>query len=72
MMAFLKDLCTPGEFSSMAERWRIVNMVNEGVSYRQIGTQIGASTATVTRVARALVEGKGYRSLLTTEDSSNV
>ena len=64
MLSFLRDLCSPQELTAMAERWRIVNLVDAGIAYRQIGTQIGASTATITRVARALGEGSGYRTVL--------
>ena len=58
---FLQDLCTPAELRSMAERWRVAQMLNEEIPYRKIYEKTGVSTATVTRVARAFSEGKGYR-----------
>ena len=62
--AFLADLCTPGELRAMAERWRTVQLVYDEVPYRKICELTGVSTATVTRVARALNEGTGYKTLI--------
>lgn len=64
---FLRDLATPGELESFAERWRIARMLDEGGhSYRDIAAATGASTTTVARVARFLKEEKhqGYRLVL--------
>jgi len=62
---FLRDLCTPQELQAMADRWLVAQKVAEGGTYREISAQTGASTATVTRVARALSLGEGgYRLLL--------
>jgi TrpR-related protein YerC/YecD len=63
--AFLDDLCTPSELSAMAERWRVAQLLEEGIPYREIYEKTGVSTATVTRVARALASGAGgYRAAL--------
>ncbi len=61
MEDFLLDLCTPGELRAMAERWRAAQMVADEIPYRRICELTGLSTATVTRVARSLNEGSGYR-----------
>ncbi|RYZ91553.1 MAG: hypothetical protein EOP06_06810 [Proteobacteria bacterium] len=63
--AFLADLCTPGELRAMSERWRAVQLVYDEVPYRKICELTGVSTATVTRVARSLNEGVGYKTLIT-------
>ena len=34
--AFLEDLCTPAELEAMADRWRVVPLLLEGVPYREI------------------------------------
>lgn len=65
VIAFTQDLCTPSEWRAMSERWRAVQLVEKDVPYRRICELTGVSTATVTRVARALNEGTGYRILLT-------
>ena len=64
---FLRDLATPGELESFAERWRIARLLDEGGhSYREIAAATGASTTTIARVARFLREEKhqGYRLVL--------
>ena len=64
---FLRDLATPAEIETFAERWRIARLLDEGAhSYRDIAAETGASTATVARVARFLREEghKGYRLVL--------
>ena len=62
---FLTDLCTPSELTAMADRWKAVQMLKLGVSYREIYEKSGVSTATVTRVARCLSSGAGgYKMLL--------
>jgi TrpR-related protein YerC/YecD len=62
---FFADLCTPAELAAMADRWRVAKLVDQGVPYREINERTGVSTATVTRVARALAYGQnGYRRAL--------
>lgn len=66
---FLSDLCTPAELLSMADRWRAAQLLSQGVPYRSIYEKTGVSTATVTRVARALTYGEGgYRMILERSD----
>lgn len=55
----LRDLCTRREISEMASRWQIVRLLDQGLSYRDIAQQTGASTATVTRVSQWLHHGTG-------------
>ena len=67
MRAFLDDLCTPSEMRAFAERFKVARLLDEGqLSYRDIALRTGASTTTVTRVARFLREmpHKGYRLVL--------
>jgi TrpR-related protein YerC/YecD len=63
---FLKDLCTPAELNAIAERWQICKCLNEGLSYREIHAQMGASLTTIGRVARFLKDEpyQGYSVLL--------
>ena len=59
---FFEDLCTPTEVEAMADRWLVAGLVDRGVPYREIHDRTGVSTATVTRVGRALKLGAdGYR-----------
>ncbi|UCF36487.1 MAG: helix-turn-helix domain-containing protein [Acidobacteriota bacterium] len=62
---FFRDLCTPTELETLAERWLVVRMLEQKLPYRQISRETGASTATVTRVAHWLKRGDGgYRLML--------
>jgi len=62
---FLGDLCTPAEIEAFADRWRVAQMIDEGIPYRKITDETGVSSATVTRVARFLNQGyDGYKTIL--------
>ena len=63
----LRDLCTPAEIRSLAERWQVARLLDEGkLTYRDIHDATGVSTTTIVRVARFLKEEQngGYRLLL--------
>ena len=63
--SFLTDLLTPAECDSISGRFRVVQLLEAGQSYRQIAGATGVSTATITRVARFLSTGAGgYRLVL--------
>ena len=64
MKHFFEDLCTPAELDAMADRWLVAKLLSEHIPYRKIYEKTGTSTATVTRVARALETGQGYRKLI--------
>ena len=65
MLAFLRDVCSFNELATLAQRLEVARMVDAGVSYAEIARQLGASTATVTRVAPWLRHGEGgYRAVL--------
>lgn len=57
--AFLADLCTPAEIEAMADRWRVVPYLREGVPYREIHDRTLVSVTTIGRVARTLEHGAG-------------
>ena len=65
--AFISDLCTPKEIATLTERWEVAKLLaTKQYSYREIAQKLGASTATVTRVARFLFNenNEGYKSLI--------
>lgn len=66
VMRFLADLCTPAEIKAFEERWGIAQALAAGNTYRDAASQTGASTTTVTRVARFLTQERhqGYRLIL--------
>ncbi|MDQ3230104.1 MAG: YerC/YecD family TrpR-related protein [Pseudomonadota bacterium] len=59
VQAFLSDLCTPAELEAMADRWKVVPLLLEGVPYREIHDQTQVSVTTIGRVARTLDHGAG-------------
>ena len=58
---FLEDLCTPAELEAMVDRWRVVEMLEKDMTYRDIAEKTGISVTTVGRVARCIEFGQGYR-----------
>ena len=64
---FLFDLCTPAELHTLAERWHVARLLDDGeLTYREIHQKTGVSTTTIVRVARFLrqEDNGGYRRLL--------
>ena len=62
---FLEDLCTPAEIEAMVDRWRVAQLLSEGLSYRDIREMTKVSVTTIGRVARFIDHGTGgYRTAL--------
>lgn len=58
---FFEDLCTINEIQSMTQRFHVAKMLRENKVYTEISKETGASTATISRVNRALNYGTdGY------------
>lgn len=58
---FLEDLCTINELLSLSQRFEVAKMLRKDYTYQDIASQTGASTATISRVNRALNYGNdGY------------
>ncbi len=58
---FFEDLCTVNEMVSLCQRFSVASMLREDKTYLDIAEQTGASTATISRVNRALNYGNdGY------------
>lgn len=63
--SFFEDVCTVNELQSLAQRFAVAKMLREGFTYMDIAEQTGASTATISRVNRALNYGSdGYDMIL--------
>ena len=64
--ALLEDLCTIKEIQDMAQRLDTAILLSRGISYQKISEQIKVSTATISRVNRALTYGSnGYQAVIT-------
>ena len=62
---FFEDVCTIAEVKSMAQRIEVARLLRAGVTYQEIAKETGASSATISRVNRALLYGaEGYRRVL--------
>lgn len=62
---FFRDLCTPAELQALVDRWAVVGLLREGLTYREINARTGVSVTTIGRVARFLAEGfGGYRAVI--------
>ena len=58
---FFEDLCTAGELEAMQQRCEVASMLRDKNTYSEIADKTGASTATISRVNRALLYGDdGY------------
>ena len=63
--AFFQDLCTVAELRAMAQRLEVAQMLDKGLIYNDILQRTGASSATISRVNRALQYGAdGYKTVL--------
>jgi TrpR-related protein YerC/YecD len=62
---FFEDLCTVNEMVSMKQRFEVAKMLREERTYQDIADETGASSATISRVNRALNYGNdGYDMVL--------
>ncbi|MEM1081055.1 MAG: YerC/YecD family TrpR-related protein [Pseudomonadota bacterium] len=69
--ALLRDLTTPAELEALVDRWRVVQLLEDDLPYREIHERTGVSVTTIGRVARFVEMGHGgYRLALNrlTED----
>ena len=63
--AFFQDLCTVAELRAMAQRLEVAQLLDQGLIYNDILQRTGASSATISRVNRALQYGAdGYKTVL--------
>lgn len=63
--AFFLDLCTFTEVKAMAQRMEVARLLDQGLIYSEILERTGTSSATISRINRALQYGAdGYRIVL--------
>ena len=62
---FFQDLCTVSELRAMEQRREVAILRSDGMIYNDILERTGASSATISRVNRALQYGAdGYQTIL--------
>ncbi len=59
MANMLRDIGALSELQAWSERLEVAKQLAKGLSYRQVAASTGASTTTVTRVARVIENGSG-------------
>ena len=62
---FFEDLCTIPEIKSISQRLEVALLLRKKETYQRIAEETGASSATISRVNRALTYGAdGYHRVL--------
>lgn len=63
--AFFDDICTIQELEALAQRFEVACYLSKGKNYSDINKAVGASTATICRVSKALNYGDGgYKTVI--------
>ena len=69
---FFEDICTIKELEAISQRLEVAKMLKSGAGYTEISAKCGASTATISRVNKCLLYGKGgYGIVLNEEEKSD-
>lgn len=70
---FFEDICTIKEVQAIAQRLEVAKLLKENKTYNEIEDETGASTATISRINRALNYGvDGYNLVLKKLDRKSV
>ena len=63
--AFFSDLCTVQELKAFSQRLQVAKRLLEGQTYERIRSEVGVSSATITRISAELQFGAGgYSSVI--------
>ena len=57
--SFFRDVCTQNELRAMEQRFEVARLLTKGMGYNEILERTGASSATISRVARSLNDSTG-------------
>lgn len=55
----IKDILTPQEIESLAERWQLIQALDAGKPQRDIAEKLGISISKITRGSRMMQYGEG-------------
>lgn len=61
---FFEDVCTIKELEAISQRLEVAALLKAGNNYQEVSKRSGASTATISRVNKCLLYGKGGYSLV--------
>ncbi|MCQ2457894.1 MAG: YerC/YecD family TrpR-related protein [Clostridia bacterium] len=62
--SFFEDLCTMRELKDLSARLDVAVLLEHGQNYQQVADETGVSSATISRVKRALEYGSGGYKLM--------
>lgn len=65
---FFEDICTIKELDAISQRLTVATLLKNGKTFNEIAEISGASSATVSRVNKCLMYGKGYKKVLKDKD----
>ena len=69
--SFFRDVCTVTELRAIEQRFEVARLLSQGMVYSEILERTGASSATISRVARSLNDSTGgYESVFSRLDAS--
>ena len=69
---FFEDVCTIKELQDLSQRLEVAALLRAGKNYREVSEKTGASTATISRVNKCLLYGRGgYDSVLEPQEKEN-
>jgi TrpR-related protein YerC/YecD len=57
--SFFRDVCTINELRAIEQRFEVARLLTKGMVYNEILERTGASSATISRVARSLNDSTG-------------
>jgi TrpR-related protein YerC/YecD len=57
--SFFRDVCTVNELRAIEQRFEVARLLTRGMVYNEILERTGASSATISRVARSLNDSTG-------------
>lgn len=71
LMAFLKEMLSESEIATLSKRWRILSMLAEGRTQRDIVKELNVSLCKVTRGSKILKDKNSVITKYFMEDSNN-
>ena len=71
LMAFLKEMLSESEIATLSKRWRILSMLAEGRTQRDIVKELNVSLCKVTRGSKILKDKNSVIKKYFMEDSKN-
>lgn len=72
MESFFKELLTESEIETLSKRWRILRMLNKGITQRDIAKELQVSLCKVTRGAKILKDEKSILAKMIKEKKDDI